>query len=110
MVSLDELALGISELVESYADDVIKEIEKVLDETSDKVLAYIQSKAPKSGQAYGFAESFVALHIEVGNLSDHVRSCVQLSMHSHRIWLRNSNRLLKEVDLLEFSRTNIPVT
>ena len=61
MVSLDELALGISELVESYADNVIKEMEKVLDETADKVLAYIQSKAPKSGQAYGFAESFVAI-------------------------------------------------
>ena len=44
MVSLDELALGISELVESYAVDVIKEMEKVLDETADKVLAYIQSK------------------------------------------------------------------
>jgi len=29
MVSLDELALGISELVESYAEDVIKEMEKV---------------------------------------------------------------------------------
>jgi len=61
MVSLDELALGISELVESYAVEVIKEMEKVLDETSHKVLAYIQSKAPKSGQAYGFAESFVAV-------------------------------------------------
>ena len=61
MVSLDELALEIGELVESYANDVIKEMEKVLDETADKVLAYIQSKAPKSGQAYGFAESFVAV-------------------------------------------------
>lgn len=61
MVSLDELALGISELVESYADNVIKEMEKVLDETADKVLSYIQSKAPKSGQVYGFAESFVAI-------------------------------------------------
>ncbi|MDZ4195849.1 MAG: HK97 gp10 family phage protein, partial [Candidatus Izemoplasmatales bacterium] len=61
MVSLDELAVEISELVESYAEDVIKAMEKVLDETADKVLTYIQSKAPRSGKSYGFAESFVAI-------------------------------------------------
>ena len=50
MVSLDELALGISELVESYAEDVIKEMEKVLDETADKVsLHSIKSTEEWSG-------------------------------------------------------------
>ena len=36
-------------------------MEKVLDDTAIKVLNYIQSKAPRSGQAYGFADSFVAV-------------------------------------------------
>ena len=61
MVSLDELGIRIGELVESYAEDIIKAMEKVLDETADKVLTYIQSKAPRSGQSYGFADSFVAI-------------------------------------------------
>lgn len=33
----------------------------MLDETAEKVLNYIESKAPRSGKAYGFAESFVAV-------------------------------------------------
>lgn len=61
MVSLDELGITISELVEAYTDEIKREMEKVLDDTSVKVLNYIQSKAPRSGQAYGFAESFVAV-------------------------------------------------
>jgi len=61
MVSLDELGIEIGELVEAYTDEIKREMEKVLDDTSVKVLNYIQSKAPRSGQAYGFAESFVAV-------------------------------------------------
>lgn len=61
MVSLDELGIEISELVEAYTEDIKLAMEKVLDDTAVKVLEYIQSKAPRSGQAYGFAESFVAV-------------------------------------------------
>ena len=61
MVSLDELGIEISELVEAYTDEIKQEMEKVLDDTAIKVLNYIQSKAPRSGQAYGFADSFVAV-------------------------------------------------
>ena len=61
MVSLDELSIEISELVEAYTDAIKQEMEKVLDDTAIKVLNYIQSKAPRSGQAYGFADSFVAV-------------------------------------------------
>ena len=61
MVSLDELGIEISELVEAYTDNIKLAMEKVLDDTAVKVLEYIQSKAPRSGQAFGFAESFVAV-------------------------------------------------
>jgi len=61
MVSLDELGITISELVEAYTDEIKRGMEKVLDDTSVKVLNYIQSKAPRSGQAYGFADSFIAV-------------------------------------------------
>ena len=61
MVSLDELGIEISELVEAYTDDIRLAMEKVLDDTAVKILEYIQSKAPRSGQVYGFAESFVAV-------------------------------------------------
>lgn len=61
MVSLDELGLKISELVNEYTDDIKIAMEKVLDDTAVKVLQYIKSKAPRSGQSEGFADSFVAL-------------------------------------------------
>ena len=66
MVSLDELGLKIGELVIEYTYDIKAAMEKVLDQTADKVLIYIQEKAPRSGQSYGFADSFVALPIGTG--------------------------------------------
>ena len=61
LVTLDELGLRILELVEEYTDDIILKMEKVLDETADKALAYIKSNAPRSGRADGFADSFIAV-------------------------------------------------
>jgi len=78
MVSLDELAVEISELVESYAEDVIKAMAKVLDETAEKVLTYIQSKAPRSGMSYGFADSSRVL--KCSSDSYHLRREVHLNV------------------------------
>jgi len=58
---LDELGLKISELVTDFTGDIMVAMEKVLDETAQKVLAYIQEKAPRSGRSYGFADSFIAI-------------------------------------------------
>jgi hypothetical protein len=66
LVLLDELGLKISDLVSAYTDDIKLEMEKVLDQTAEQVLQFIQSKAPRSGQAGGFADSFVALPIGNG--------------------------------------------
>lgn len=66
MVSLDELGLKIGELVSEYTDEIKEAMEKVLDQTADQVLLYIQERAPRSGQSYGFADSFVALPIGSG--------------------------------------------
>jgi hypothetical protein len=63
---LDELGLKIGELVIEYTDDIKEAMEKVLDQTADQVLLYIQEKAPRSGRSYGFADSFVALPIGTG--------------------------------------------
>ena len=66
MVSFDNLGLKIGELVDEYTEDIKAAMEKVLDQTSQKVLDYIQNKAPRSGHANGFADSFVALPIGSG--------------------------------------------
>lgn len=66
MVSLDELGLKIGELVTEYTEDAKEAMEKVLDQTANQVLIYIQEKAPRSGQSYGIADSFVALPIGTG--------------------------------------------
>lgn len=66
MVSLDELGLKIGELVIEYTEDIETAMERVLDQTADKVLIYIQEKAPRSGKSYVFADSFVALPIGTG--------------------------------------------
>jgi len=66
LVSFDDLGLKIGELVEEYTEDITTAMEKVLDQTAEKVLQYIQNKAPRSGQVDGFADSFVALPIGSG--------------------------------------------
>ena len=66
MVSLDELGFKIGELVSEYTDDIKASMEEVLDQTADKVLQYIQNKAPRSGQTDGIADSFVAVPIGSG--------------------------------------------
>jgi hypothetical protein len=63
---LDELGLKIGALVNDYAEDIKTAMEKTLNDTAQKVLDYIQTKAPRSGQSDGIADSFVALPIGTG--------------------------------------------
>ncbi len=61
MVTLDELGLQISNMVSEYTEGIIVAMERALDNTADKALAYIKSNAPRSGRVGGFADSFVAI-------------------------------------------------
>lgn len=66
MATLDNLAELIMDEVNSYTDEVIKELETKLDETADKILEYIKSNAPRSGQKDGLADDFVKADIGSG--------------------------------------------
>lgn len=66
MATLDNLAELIMDEVSSYTDEVIKELETKLDETADKILEYIKSNAPRSGQKDGLADDFVKADIGSG--------------------------------------------
>lgn len=47
-------------MVEEYAEDVIKDLDKVLDDTAKDIVNYISSHAPRSGEKEAFADSFIA--------------------------------------------------
>lgn len=66
MATLDNLAELIMDEVNSYTDEVIKELETKLDETADKILEYIKSNAPRSGQKDGLADDFVKADVGSG--------------------------------------------
>ena len=66
MATLDNLAELIMDEVNSYTDEVIKELESKLDETADKILEYIKSNAPRSGQKDGLADDFVKADVGSG--------------------------------------------
>jgi hypothetical protein len=60
MITLDELGVAISEMVEEYAEEIIGKLEKRLDETAQEIVKYIQTHAPRSGGSKPFADSFIA--------------------------------------------------
>ena len=66
MATLDNLTELIMDEVSSYTDEVIKELEAKLDETADKILEYIKSNAPRSGQKDGLADDFVKTDVGGG--------------------------------------------
>lgn len=47
-------------MVEDYAEDIIKKLEKRLDETANDIVKYISMHAPRSGGSKPFADSFIA--------------------------------------------------
>ena len=60
LITLDELGVAISNMVEDYAQEVILALEKKLDETAEEIVKYIKTHAPRSGGSKAFADSFVA--------------------------------------------------
>lgn len=60
LVSLNELGTAIEEMVDEYAEDIIKKLEKRLDQTAEEIVKYIAMHAPRSGGSKAFADSFVA--------------------------------------------------
>lgn len=60
LITLDELGVAISNMVEDYANEVILKLEKKLDETAEEIVKYIKSNAPRSGGSKPFADSFIA--------------------------------------------------
>ena len=60
MVSLDELGVAISNMLEEYAQDIMAKLEKRLDETAQEIVKYITTHAPRSGGSKPFADSFVS--------------------------------------------------
>ena len=59
MITLDDLGIAISNMVEDYAQDVIVKLERKLDETAQEIVKYIKTHAPRSGGSKPFADSFV---------------------------------------------------
>lgn len=66
MATLDNLAELIMDEVNSYTEHVVKKLEAKLDETADKILEYIKSNAPRSGQKNGLADDFVKADVGSG--------------------------------------------
>ena len=60
MITLDELGVAISNMVDDYAQDIIVKLEERLDETAQEIVKYIRSNAPRSGGSKPFADSFIA--------------------------------------------------
>lgn len=59
MVTLDNLAVDIMDIVNDYSDNVKIALEKKLDETSLKIIDYVKNNAPRSGGSNALADSFV---------------------------------------------------
>jgi len=60
LVTLDDLGVAISSMVDDYAQEIIVKLEKRLDETAQEIVKYIRSNAPRSGGSKPFADSFIA--------------------------------------------------
>jgi hypothetical protein len=66
LITLDQIGSAIESMVEEYAEEVIKDLAKVLDDTAKDIVNYMSSHAPRSGGSKPFAESFVAEPIGEG--------------------------------------------
>jgi len=60
LITLDELGVAISNMVDDYAQDIIIKLGERLDETAQEIVKYIRSNAPRSGGSKPFADSFIA--------------------------------------------------
>jgi hypothetical protein len=60
LITIDEIGSAIENMVDEYAEEVIKKLEEQLDQTSNEIVRYISTHAPRSGGSRPFADSFVA--------------------------------------------------
>ena len=59
MASVDDFVDIINKEIEKYSKETLDEIENSLDETADKILEYIVSNAPRSGNTGAIADDFI---------------------------------------------------
>ncbi len=64
--SIDNLGTKLSEIISAYTEDVQKKAESKLDETADKILAYIKSNCPRGDSAEHLADSFIKTEVGEG--------------------------------------------
>ena len=60
LITLDELGVAISNMIDDYAQEIKIKLEKRLDETGQEIVKYIRTHAPRSGGSKPFADSFIA--------------------------------------------------
>lgn len=59
MATVDNFISAIEKEVNDYSKQTLADIEKTLDETADKILAYIKSNTKRSGRSGALADDFV---------------------------------------------------
>ena len=64
-ISLDNMTIKISELIQKYTDEVKEAIDE-LDKTADEILDYIKTNAPRGKSNTHLADSFVKTEIGSG--------------------------------------------
>lgn len=67
MATLDDFLDEVSDLVTKYTKDVLKELETRLDETADKILEYVITNTPRSGNKKAMADEFVKTEVGEGH-------------------------------------------
>lgn len=63
--SIDNLGTKLSDIISSYTKEVQTKAESTLDETADKILAYVKSNCPKGKSHEHLADSFVKTEVGV---------------------------------------------
>ena len=59
MATVDNFISAIEKEVNDYSKQTLADIEKALDETADKILAYIKSNTKRSGRSSALADDFI---------------------------------------------------
>ena len=65
-VTLDNMSVKISELIENYTQEVKEEALNELDKTADEILDYVKNNAPRGKSNTHLADSFVKTEIGSG--------------------------------------------
>jgi len=66
LTTLDKLGDAITQILDSYVDDVLPRLEDRLNDTADEIISYIKNNAPRSGNRNAFAETFIKTETGTG--------------------------------------------